>query len=281
MKRLDVSVIVPCHNQACWLTESLRSVQAQTVPPREVIVIDDASTDDIAGAIAASELTVKLLPASVRNAGVARNIGIEAASGEWVAFLDADDVWYPHHLEEAANQLCDGGDVAYMANHHFMFGDRIEPISGGIRPKISQTKSGLSHTDFIELLGKGFHFGHSTVMANRQRVLELGGFDADLKRRHDMDLWLRVIWGHTWTWQQRPAAQYRVDTPESICKDKVRCERDYLTALLKNEEIYDGEPMRHLIKTSARRAMGLAFVDGVPSEFPDVRRLAWDRLDSK
>lgn len=99
-----VSVVVPNYNGAAYLRETLASVQAQTYPSWELIVVDDGSTDasaDIVRACAARDSRIRLL-ALDRNYGrpsIPRNFGIEAASGEFIAFLDADDLWHPQKLE--------------------------------------------------------------------------------------------------------------------------------------------------------------------------------------
>ncbi len=222
---MRVSVILPCYEAGPWIGEGLASVRAQTAPPHEVIVINDASTDDSIGRVQASGVPVRLLNVNVHNAARARNAGIEAATGDWIAFLDADDAWYPDHLKNAAILLESSGDVAYMANHHFVFGQgSVARLPESLRPKIDETRSGLSHLCFVSLLTQGFHFGHSTVLLRLDRVREVGSFDVTQKRRHDVDLWLRVIRDRTWAWGAIPAARYRIDTPESISKSVVNCQ---------------------------------------------------------
>lgn len=276
---MRISVIIPCHNAGRWIRHALASAAAQTHPPHEVIVIDDDSSDDSLEQVRQSGVDARLLRAQARNAAAARNAGIERATGEWLAFLDADDVWYPTHLANAVQLLSGGRDVAYMANHHLLFEDgSVTPIPEGVRPKIDESASGLSHLRFPELLTQGFHFGHSTVLLRRDRVAEVGAFDVTQVRRHDMDLWLRTIRDRTWAWGAVPAAQYRADTPGSISKSVVNAEYFQLRALLKNLDGFAGAPMRQLVETAARRSMSLAFVDGGPRDYASARELAWPHL---
>lgn len=273
------SVIIPCHNAVRWIGTALRSVVDQTLPAHEVIVIDDASTDGSADAIRAAGHAVRLLSCTFHNAAAARNTGIEAATGEWIAFLDADDMWYPNHLERAAALLQKAKDVAFMAKHDWidLAGQPI-PIPSGFHWPFEQPATSLAHDAFAKILVQGFHFGHSTVVYRRRRVLEVDCFDPSQKRRHDIDLWLRVLRGHTWTCDSVKSAGYRLDTPGSISKNLADCEYYYLRALLKNEPGYDGPAMRQLIATSARRAMSLSFVDGSPDLYQKTRELAWPRI---
>src|SRR6476469_3757189 len=98
---MRVSVIIPCHNAGRWIAQTLHSVAAQTYPAHEVIVIDDGSTDDSIAEIQRSGIPLTLLNVTVHNAAAARNAGIEVAKGDWIALLDADDLWYPNHLARA------------------------------------------------------------------------------------------------------------------------------------------------------------------------------------
>jgi glycosyltransferase involved in cell wall biosynthesis len=93
--RPTVSVVIPCYNTERYLGDALRSVLTQDVPPLEVLVIDDGSTDGSAALAASFGPPVRVL--SQPNCGVsaARNHGLREARGEWIAFLDADDVWVP------------------------------------------------------------------------------------------------------------------------------------------------------------------------------------------
>lgn len=94
-----ISVVIPCYNAASFLGETLRSVLAQTQPPREVIVVDDGSTDDSARIAESFGPPVRVLRQANGGAAVARNTGVTAATGDWIAFLDADDLWHPQRLE--------------------------------------------------------------------------------------------------------------------------------------------------------------------------------------
>jgi glycosyltransferase involved in cell wall biosynthesis len=108
----QVSVIIPCHNAAAVIGRALASVRAQTLPEWEAIVIDDGSTDASVRALAPflADPRIRLirLPANL-GAGPARNAGLEAARGRWVAFLDADDAWHPDKLARQSAFMRDRG----------------------------------------------------------------------------------------------------------------------------------------------------------------------------
>src|ERR1700676_3231668 len=96
-----VSVVIPAYNAAEFLAEALDSVLAQTYQPLEVIVVDDGSEDETPKVVAAyaGKVTYMRKPHG-GGCGGTRNVGIRAAKGEWVAFLDADDIWKPDMLEK-------------------------------------------------------------------------------------------------------------------------------------------------------------------------------------
>ena len=277
-----ISTIIPAHNAADYIQQTLNSIAAQTFKPTEIILIDDASTDnstEIARQTAAnSELNLRVLSVNVKNAATARNAGIAVATGGWIAFLDADDIWRPNHLQQALELLTGTNDVAYMANHDWLRNGTPQPIPESLRPKRNRSGTGLAHLYFAELMSQGFHFGHSTVLYQADRLREVGGFDESQLRRHDIDLWLRVVANHTWAWGNEPAAHYRIDTPGSISKNTIDAEYYYLRALLRNAADYRSVAMQSLINTCARRATSLAFVDGTQEQYNRVRPLAWPYL---
>jgi len=276
---MRISAIVPCHNAGRWIGATLASVAAQRHRPHEVIVIDDASTDDSVSQIERSGVTVKLLRSKALNAAAARNAGIDAATGDWLAILDADDVWYPNHLARAVELLSKTEDVAFMSNHDWISLEGTDiPIPDEAVCKLSAPRSGLSVDDYYRIGKDGFHFGHSTVLYRRARVLEVGAFDVTQKRRHDIDLWLRVITGRTWTYDTVAAAGYREGVPGSLSKDEAECDYYYLRALAKNASRIESEAFRQHSGRQGRRAMGIAFVDGPPEHYERIRALAWPFL---
>lgn len=116
-----VSVVVPAHNAERYLGEALSSIFAQAVRPLEVIVVDDGSTDGTAEIAAAYEPQVRVIRQTNRGAGAARNAGIDAASGDLIAFLDADDLWTSGRLSTQL-EAADSADVDLVFGHveHFV-----------------------------------------------------------------------------------------------------------------------------------------------------------------
>jgi glycosyltransferase involved in cell wall biosynthesis len=139
--RPDVSVVIPAHNAAATLAETLDSVERQSLAPDEVLVVDDGSTDDTPRLAAAHRLAPRCLIQVNGGPSAARNAGWRTAAGRYVAFLDADDVWpadalaalFAHFDHQAAAQVAlgtvrdwwPGGGIARPSGHRFNLGSAL------------------------------------------------------------------------------------------------------------------------------------------------------------
>jgi len=115
----SISVVIPCYNGARFLAETLRTVFSQTRPPEEILVVDDGSTDDSAAVAERFGSPVRVLRQANRGESAARNRGIEESRGEWIAFLDADDVWAPKKLERQCKAIEPGVDCVHTSFYYF------------------------------------------------------------------------------------------------------------------------------------------------------------------
>lgn len=190
MNNPTVSVIIPAYNSAATIDRALDSALSQTLADFEVIVVDDASADQTRELVRARQLKDKRIEliAQRRNGGpaVARNTGIQAARGTYVAFLDADDQWMP---EKLALQV-----RAMEANHRAsMCGcAAVWQYPDGSTEYTAQTEHPPTGADaWQELLG--YAFVHTSyVLAPRSLLLDLNGFDEKLLVGEDQDLWIRL-----------------------------------------------------------------------------------------
>lgn len=182
-----VSVVIPTRNRAGLLPRAIRSVLEQTFGDLELLVIDDGSTDDTP-AVLASHATVDARVRTCRlerggGAPAARNVGIVLARGRYVAFLDDDDEWLPEKLERQV-QLLDGSpDVgAVLCPYVYEDAQGGERIAGALD---------VSGRGVRRALFEG-NFGTSCLIARREALAEIGGFDEQLPRLQDLDLFLRL-----------------------------------------------------------------------------------------
>lgn len=187
----DISVVVPAFMSASYLMPTLESVAAQTAQPREIIIVDDGSSDgtaDTAEAFARSHhgCPVRVLREPHRGPGAARNAGVRAATGEWIAFLDSDDLWRPEKLavvvramnsHPQANFFCHNETIVFLDGR-----TRDTDYSEGYDPR-QQLPPQLYRTNF---------FSTSAVVCRRDDVLGCGGFDETLSSAQDYELWMRM-----------------------------------------------------------------------------------------
>ena len=117
-----VSVVTPCYNGSAYLREALDSALAQSQPPIEIIVVDDGSTDDSAAIAESYGPPVRLIRQENQGESVARNRGIAAASGDWIGYLDADDIWNVDKLEKQVALIEPG--VVCVHSRYYNFGLR-------------------------------------------------------------------------------------------------------------------------------------------------------------
>lgn len=186
MAGVHVSVVIPARDAAPWIEACLASVRAQTRPADEVLVVDDGSRDSTAELVRRADPSVRLLGLPGEGAARARNLAVELASGDWVAFLDADDAWEPGKLErqlEAAVRHPEAGLVVSDARIVTAAGPQGRRHLDGRRPARPDRES-LLLDNFICT---------SAVLVRRELVLEVGGFPEGLRIAHDYALWLECL----------------------------------------------------------------------------------------
>lgn len=188
---------MPLHNKAPHVAESIASVLGQTHPPLELIVIDDRSTDGGQEIVAAmGDPRIRLLGRDTPGPGgyAARNLGIKEAKGEWIAFLDADDLWMDNHLDVLAQAIFEtpnAGAAATRFDH--VFENRRQPQR--IAHRLEQGGA-LSFQQFLEawLEVKECPLWTGAIAFRRELLIEAGLFpEGRAVRGGDKDLWLRVM----------------------------------------------------------------------------------------
>lgn len=169
MKQPAISVIIPVYNGARYLAEAIQSVLDQSTPPDEILVIDDGSTDGSA-AVAQSFPAVRYLWQAQAGASVARNHGVAAASGEWLAFLDADDLWTAEKLAKQGAVLAATPAVAMVFGQVQQF---YSPELGSL-----EARSPLANRSQVA----GYHVG--AMLIRRTAFEKVGPFDSQWQVAH-------------------------------------------------------------------------------------------------
>ena len=273
------SVVVPCRDSAPWLGRTLASVSAQTRPPRELIVVDDGSTDD--SATIARDAGAIVIESGGVGGAAARNRGAAAATGDWLAFLDADDLWYPDRLERTAALVARSPATDVGVLYHFDHvspdaDDRLTPRPGRRRPA-EEPAVGLTASRFVAWFTTSMTFpGMSACCVRRSAWRAVGGMDERQTRRHDIELWLRLLTtvpGATWAYDPVASSAYRSGRPGNLSADLAARESFGLLAVTKNLDALrrlDRPAADALARKVALRCLGAALTHGDAA----ARRLA-------
>lgn len=183
------SVVIACYNAAHTLPEALASLQSQTHANWEAICIDDGSTDGTLGllkAAAADDVRIKIIAQANAGPSVARNAGVDAATGDWIAFLDADDLWLPHKLDVVADVVAHEPDVAAVFGKIAFFEDASE------RDKtVSTVQPG--QTPLERILGENPVCTLSNLCVKREAFHAVHGFDVTMRYSEDLDFIIRLV----------------------------------------------------------------------------------------
>ena len=202
---MSISVVIPAYNAASYIAETLDSVLQQTLPPTEVLVIDDGSTDETANVAERFASPVKVIRRPNSRAAAARNFGVETATSEWIAFVDADDIWEPSKLERQMAELekhpeadiCYTGRILLMQKNGMW---QLGPVAG-VAPA----------SNVREALFRGTTFLPSSVVIRRSAFLAVGGYDTSFKYAEDWELWMRLLHsGMKFTSCPEALVQYRI-----------------------------------------------------------------------
>jgi glycosyl transferase family 2 len=218
-----VSVIIPVWNAAAFIGQTVKSVLAQTFRDYELFIVNDGSPDtaELEAALLPYRDSLKYLPERHRGAAAARNAALRVATGTYVAFLDADDLWLPNYLEEQIAFLSARPDVDLVYADAKLTGD--SPLAGRT---FMETAPSRGPVTLKSLLSLRCHVIASGVVVRRSAVMDVGMFDESISRGHDFDLWVRLARrGARMAYQRRVLLQRHIHD-SNLSGDAVsECER--------------------------------------------------------
>lgn len=228
-----VSVVIPSYNSEDYISQTIDSVLAQTHRELEVIVVDDGSTDATADIVSRYGAPVTLIRQRNQRVCAARNRGFEASRGDFVCFLDHDDVWFPWKVQRQIEAFSEHQQVGVVfteflnwtpVGNAFADPSSLDP-GGAERPPIDPSHTGWIYHQFL----LDCWALTSTVMMRREVFESSGGFDVGLPYSEDWDLWLRLSLEHQFLRIARPSTLYRQHPTQG---NKVLRPIDYRTRLL-------------------------------------------------
>ncbi len=214
-----VTVVIPAYNAMAYLPQTLDSVLKQTFSDFEVLIINDGSTDNIMQW--ASEITdsrIKLISQLNQGVSVARNTGIENAQGEYIVFLDADDLWEPTKLEKQVCCLDNKPEVGLVYTWTLLVDENGKPT--GVR-----YNSELEGDVWQQILVGDIVCSGSSAMVRRSCFEVVGVFDPDLSSAADFDMWTRIAAHYPFTVIKEYLLYYR-QSSTSMSKNHLKMMQD-------------------------------------------------------
>lgn len=230
-----VSVIMPSYNHSAFISRALESVFKQRYPNYEVVVVDDGSTDATIGILAGYRYRIQLLEGKRVGPGGCRNKGIKASVGEYIAFLDSDDLWLPDKVQKQVDFLNRHKSIGLVFSDATIFNEEpggVERQLGIMRYRGPLSLTGLFRNNFIPIC---------SVMVRRS-VLDTVGLFAErdeLASGVDYHLWLRIARRFQLGHIPEILASYRVHSENMAGTNRNKNYRLHLTVI---EKILDSEP---------------------------------------
>ena len=260
-----ISVVVPLYNGRDFIREALDSVLTQTLPPDEIIVVDDGSTDDGPDIVADMARSHSMIFLRKANGGQssARNVGIAHANGDLIALLDQDDVWYPHHLATLVKPFTE----THALNIGWTYSnlDRIDADGSMlIRSFLTWLPTAHPKRSMIQCLGQDMFVVPSASLISRKAFQAVGGFDESLSGYEDDDLFLRMFRaGYENVFIDAPLSKWRIyPASTSYSSRMARSRRIYAEKLLR---AYPDEPRE--VKYYTTRIIAPRFLTQMLAEY--------------
>ncbi|HWQ72589.1 MAG TPA: glycosyltransferase [Desulfitobacteriaceae bacterium] len=216
-----VSVIIPTYNHESYIREAVGSVLGQTYPNIEILVVDDGSTDQTKKVLAPYLSKINYIYKANGGTASALNTGIAGATGRYISWLSADDVFRPQKIARQVAKMESGPDLGFIYSS-FAVIDALGRIQYEIHSPYYSNKK-----DMVLKLAEGCFINGSTVMMRKAALEKAGGFDESLAQAHDYDLWLRLIHAFPVGFQDEVLLNYRwhgknmSQQPDKACEQEV------------------------------------------------------------
>ena len=219
---MKVSVVIPLYNKEHLVGETIRSVLSQSFSDFEIVVVNDGSADRSADVVRSfNDLRINLIEQANAGVSAARNAGIKASQGEWIAFLDADDLWLPGNLAGHMAILDRNPELVWSAG---LFERRSKNGKTRVAADLdflSRQMEGEVVRDALALLSRGFVWT-GAVLVRKDVFAEVGYLDPALRTAEDLDMWLRIALRHPRiAYCAKPIAAYSVDVDNSLTRQRV------------------------------------------------------------
>ena len=272
-----VSVVIPAYNVGRFIDDTLKSVFSQTVTDYEVIVVNDGSpdTEELELVLTSYLEDIVYLKQENLGAGAARNKGLRAARGEFIAFLDGDDLWQPNYLAEQMKFIVDQ-ECDLVCADATLFGE-LANTNRTYMETLMDSAPARGRVTFLELVNAERCFVTSGIVLRRELIFKVGLFDESLRTAQDFDLWLRLaVYGAHLAYHRNVLLRYRC-RPDGLTGDAINSHRRELRIFDKIEQSYDLNPheREQVLSVIRKRRAVLEFELGklylIPGDFARAR----------
>jgi glycosyltransferase involved in cell wall biosynthesis len=243
---LKVTVVMPVYNGSRYLSESIESVLAQTFHDYEIVCVDDGSTDDSVALLGAYGQRIRVVRQENAGQSAARNAGVRLARGEYIAFLDQDDVWYPSKLQNQVAVLQAQPDVVLVHCNFDRIDERGQMLERGAG--ISERMSALA-SSMGQLIGEALIFP-SAMMIRKDAYERIGGFHHALQGFEDFDLMARLTQQGRFVMVEERGMAYRMHGSGFTRTGGIHVIRSRETFLRRMQELYRGHRTKQAIVTN-------------------------------
>lgn len=210
-----ISVVIPVYNRAHTIAGALESVLRQTRDAHEILVVDDGSTDHTAEIVDSYSPRVRRLTQTNQGPGKARNAGVENATGDYVAFLDSDDRWYPWTLQLFT-------DIIVAERPTLISGTHVDWHGGALPDAPHHATTYTQHSDFLAAAREGLWIAGCAVCLLRKTFISAGGFPTENINAEDSDLWLKLGLASPFVEIRTPPTMAYRRTPSSLISDTTK-----------------------------------------------------------
>jgi len=253
---MRISVVIPTYNRAAAVGEAIESVLRQTRPPDEIIVVDDGSSDNTAEVLAAFGDRIRIVAQPNGGVSAARNAGIRLATGDWLAFLDSDDVWLPHRLATLTRDVIEPSVGVHVADIVLEGPGYEERLFAARNLAYPQHRAQRIERP-LPLVLSGLSL--DSIACRRDWMLAAGGFDTSLRMFEDLDVLTRLALRGPWCF-----------TSEVVCRARRLAEPQGLALTT--------EAARNEVRTKTGLARLFAALAAAPELTPTERRIVRSAL---
>ncbi|MFD0991434.1 glycosyltransferase family 2 protein [Mariniflexile jejuense] len=214
-----LSIVIPLYNKETFIANTIKSVLQQTFQDFEIIVVDDGSTDNsyqIVSSLDNEKIT--LIKQENQGVSVARNFGIQKAKANYIALIDADDIWYPNHLFELKKQMDLFPEAGLYCNNYEVFHN--EKVCKKAAFNFSYDTECLIVEDYFKASIINSVAWTSAIGFSKENFTNLGGFNTNYKTAQDLDLWIRFALNYKVSFNPTITMSYKFYIDNSLSKNE-------------------------------------------------------------